>query len=370
MAVATLSSALVLSPQLGLTNAEAKSLHRDHKLMRGEVQQFGDWLVGCDNHAKCEMIGFLKLVDVADVDKPASAEMSVRITFGSDTALPPAVEIHPVGASVNRCGSAGASACHFQLRVGGVQTEWTYNYSRRTLTDEESNNLLTALKQGSEVIGVDGTSGRILIRFPYDQFERAARATRLRQAKLRSMRVEASMDLRLEELPDGSLLPVQPRPRRLPAKPEIVSGFVPILAARKCGDKPMRDVRRYRFIGNGELWSYVCDEGGEPSISFWEMSTQPEEKSWPLSLPEPRDTAIQAGTLGLMNAVFDWDFGILRSYQFVEGHTDCGTFRAWGFTQSGWQLIERREMPLCRGLEVNDWILTHLDRIEDSVTDE
>jgi hypothetical protein len=89
------------------------------------------------------------------------------------------------------------------------------------------------------------------------------------------------------------------------------------------------------------------------------MNRDPLAAGTPLDLPEPRGGPIAAGRDGLENAVFDWDFGVLRSYAYVMGHEDCGVMRAWGFTAQGWRLLERREMPLCRGLEPSDWIRTH-----------
>jgi len=43
----------------------------------------------------------------------------------------------------------------------------------------------------------------------------------------------------------------------------------------------------------------------------------------------------------------------------MQGRTDCGVFRVWGYTNQGWKLLERREMPLCKGLEPHEWVRTY-----------
>ena len=160
------------------------------------------------------------------------------------------------------------------------------------------------------------------------------------------------------ELPDGSSMPIPDKHRRLSAMPHIVSGFAPILAHSLCKHSFMQDMRLYRFTNGADLWSYACDDG-YPSRTYWQITSGEGKSSVSLSLPEPRERKVDAGSQGLENAVFDFDFGILREYKFQNRREDCGSFRAWGYTDSGWQLLERREMPLCKGLRPNDWIRTH-----------
>ncbi|MCW3834699.1 DUF1176 domain-containing protein [Sphingomonas canadensis] len=97
--------------------------------------------------------------------------------------------------------------------------------------------------------------------------------------------------------------------------------------------------------GGRSCWLWQRRAGGQPA---------------PLLLPEPVDRRrIDAGAAGLDNALFDFDFGILRSYSFRPGREDCGIFRAWAYTAAGWRMAERREMPVCRGLAPPDWIRTY-----------
>jgi hypothetical protein len=146
--------------------------------------------------------------------------------------------------------------------------------------------------------------------------------------------------------------------KRIRAKETLVSGFVPINLADRCTDSIV-NLRQFQFANAAMMWSFRCSEAQDENRTLWYMASGPGVLAHPLSLPEPREGFIRAGVDGLANVAFDWDFGILRTYDYREGHEDCGTFRAWAYTNRGWQLVERREMPLCHGLAPNDWIRTH-----------
>lgn len=161
------------------------------------------------------------------------------------------------------------------------------------------------------------------------------------------------------EQPDGSTVPVPEKLKRIPAVETIVSGFVPILADGRCRNDFMRNPRQFRFANGAILWSFECEQKSGLTRTLWDMTPGPNALAAPLDLPEPRNGKIRAGVDGLEAATFDWDFGILRSYQYLNGQQDCGIFRAWGYTQNGWHLLERREMPLCKGLSPDQWIRTH-----------
>lgn len=368
MAVATLSSALIaLAIGLALAGAEAKSLHPDFQLMRGEVQQYGDWLVGCSNTAECIMLGFPGLKPDGRREADVTG-MGLRISLSGtiDPAL--TVEIFPFGTKPTATGPAKP----FHLGGPGESeaSARQFGYARSVLLEDEAGAVLAALGKGEALFGYAPQTGQAIVRFPGDQFARAYRAMQARrEALVQELAAKAAEDLP-GELPDGSAMPGPDPLRRRIAVPVMISGFAPILAARKCGASPMRDMRRYRFSGGAELWSYVCGDAGQVQLTFWEMAPDAAAKTAPLDLPETRGRPVRAGTDGLANAQFDFDFGVLRNYRFQPGRTDCGTFRAWGFTQNGWHLLQRKEMPLCMGLEPGDWIETHFQPTSGSGPDE
>lgn len=370
MAGAILSSALTLAISLVSGQpAAAKSLDPEYRLLRGEVQQFGDWLVGCDNQAECVMIGFPKSLDTVDGDHPLTAAIAVRIAFGRDTGAAPGMELIPVGQGESPCGSGAAETCRLRLSIGDPQARQWLTYARRSLAPEDAESLLSALLARLPLAGVDEISGRHAIRFPSDQFVRAYRALQSRQTQLRRQLSDAATSKLLDELPDGSAMAGLIAYRRLAATEVMVSGLAPIFPNEKCGAGLMTDMRHYLLPGGADLWSYACDEDSL-ARRYWQMGDDPAGLVRPLNLPEPREGSIAAGIDGLENAIFDWDFGILRSYEYATKGEDCGVFRAWGFTQTGWILIERREMPICMGLVVQDWIRTHYQATDGAGPDE
>lgn len=341
-----------------LTDAQAKSVHPDYQLLRGEVQQYGDWLVGCDNQAACTLLGFPSPL-LARENDPNIFDMAVQISLSGAVTDPPVVEILPFNATTARLVQRSTAHPYFlnvEYDVSALSPP--HGFSRHSLSPLEADAVVRHLGAGKVLSGKTLSNDTVHVRFPHNEFVRAYRAMQSRRAQLLQQRADQAIDALPGELPDGSTMPVAGKHRRRLAKEVMVSGFAPIFANKNCAVSIMRDMRRYIFSGGAELWSYGCDDG-LANQSYWQMAPTAMALAAPLDLPEPRDGGVRAGTQGLENAIFDWDFGILRSYQYQPGRADCGTFRAWGYTDNGWQLLERREMPLCKGIQSSDWIRTH-----------
>jgi hypothetical protein len=343
----------------GFADVQAKSLHPDYRLMRGEVQQYGDWLVGCDNAAACTIVGFPKPIIAVDSDGPPTADMAVRISFAGTDGTPPVVEILPIGYSSEASTSVTHTTYRFKLSLGSRQLEPLYNFTVTILNQTEADFLLHALEKGLKLAGVDEQTGNIAIRFPADRYKTALLAMGVQRAALQKQIADEAIDNLPGELPDGSTMPVPGKLKRITAVETIVSGFVPILVDGRCRNDFMTNPRQYHFANGAILWSFECSKASGDTRTLWDMAPEANAIAAPLNLPEPRDGTVRAGVDGLEGVIFDWDFGILRSYDFLNGREDCGTFRAWGYTQNGWHLIERREMPLCKGLSPDQWIRTH-----------
>lgn len=360
-----LSSALAVANPA--TVATAKSIHPDYLLRRGEVQRFGDWLTACDNNAACTMIGFPGTLAVPEADPPAH-DVAIQISWSG-----PAADSIPVVELVTlMISAAGSPAQQFVLNVeyDVAAISPPHGFSRHQLLPMEAIAVLEHLGHGKRLVGNALTNHKVIVRFPAAEFRPAFRALRSRREKLLEEANDKAIDELPGELPDGSTMPVAPKQyRRIPAVPFMVSGLAPVRSHGKCGHGFMQDMRDYRFADGTALWSYVC-EGEAPPRTYWEMVPRAVAESRPLNLPEPRGAIVQAGSNGLENAIFDFDFGILRAYNYQQGREDCGTFRAWGFTTNGWQLIERREMPVCKGLAPADWIRTYYQPTDGAGPDE
>ncbi|TSB02383.1 DUF1176 domain-containing protein [Sphingorhabdus contaminans] len=355
-----LSSALVVSAVSFLSpTAYAKSLHPDFQLMRGGVQQYGDWLVGCDNNAECTMIGFPKRAIMRELDV-ASKEMAVQISLsGSDDAAP-VVELVPFGVDIAgkaTAYSSGRFVLNVEYEVAAISIP--HGFSRQALLPMEAAAVVKHLQGNKRLTGKALSNNTVIVRFPEAEFNRAFTTMQSRRAQLLKIRADQAIDDLPGELPDGSTMPVAGKLKRIVARETIVSGFVPILAEGRCKNDFMANPRQFHFANGAILWSFECTMAGGLTRTHWDMAPSAVALSAPVDLPEPRDGKVRAGIDGLDGVAFDWDFGILRSYQYLDGREDCGTFRAWGFTASGWQLLERREMPLCKGIASDQWIRTY-----------
>ncbi|MFM5907921.1 MAG: DUF1176 domain-containing protein [Novosphingobium sp.] len=321
--------------------------------MRGELQAYGDWLAGCDATPSCTLIGVPAPLHALDADGPPSTDMAVRIEALGAVDRAPVVELIPLRAAPPADGLRGAGACRLRLGTKAVADLADVPCDRAVLTGAAAERLLQALSEGAKVTGVVPGQPAQVFRFPAQGSAQALQAMQRRRAAF----------ARRGASPDG------PVPHRLPARELMVSGFSPIFAANRCGAQAMRAMRHFRFANGTEMWSHQCTEA-DPARTWWVMNRDPLATGTPIDLPEPRGGPIAAGRDGLENAIFDWDFGVLRSYVHVKGHEDCGVMRAWGFTAQGWRLLERREMPLCRGLAPSDWIRTHFEPTGGSGPDE
>lgn len=365
-----LSSALAGALLTGYASAEAKSLHPDYQLMRGELQLYGDWLVGCDNYAECTIIGFPQPVSAVDNDGPATADMAIRISFAGENGTPPVVEMFPLPKPEAACSRCIPQLQRFRLSASGKLSETVYGYAHVVPVQSEADFLLYAYENGLRLAGVDQQTGQPVIRFPGSQFKIALRAMREQRARLQKKLADEAIDNLPGELPDGSTMPVPGKLKRIAAVETIISGFVPILEEGRCKNDFMVRPHQYHFANGAIMWSFDCGNGADASRTLWDMASGPNALAEPVDLPEPREGRIRAGIDGLEGAIFDWDFGILRSYQYLNGREDCGTFRAWGYTQNGWHLLERREMPLCKGLPPEQWIRTHYTPTDGAGPDE
>lgn len=342
MIIAALSPALffLLAP---CTLAQAKSLHPDYLLLRGEVQQYGDWLVACDNGGDCTMLGFPRPAQAEECDY-AVVDMAIRISLTGPPGSDPVVELEPFGRQAAPA-EPGRSSRPFVLNVDydRAETAQPHGFSRHALSAPEAAGAIEHLAQGKALLGRSASDGKVRVRFPGNDFARAYQALQRRRQDL------------LAQSRQETLL------RRIPAKPLIVSGYAPILSSNRCGKVPGRNFERFQFADGAELWVYECADGQTTRSAHLAMAGRGGTQAVPLRLPDQREGPVDATGKGLFvgDFAFDFDFGILRLYQLDQARSDCGTFRAWGYTAQGWVLLERREMPLCRGLDPDRWIRTY-----------
>lgn len=325
---------------LAFGSVEAKTLHPDMPFIRGHVGEYDEWRVGCDNQANCTMMGIPPNSRDSDAGLPNIDGMIVRIELAADSSAPPKVELIPLGNS--NTGDQFYLVAWDQLgRVSPF-----HDYARLTLDSTEAIMLIDQMLSGGHIYGHAAKDGTERIRFPGPGLARAYKVVTRKQANLR------------EELKQEKAFTTYSATELM--LPSVTSLYTQRAGCHFPGEGVF--LRRYALADGDELWRLQCS-AADNAPSYWYQSGE-DDIGKPLMLPDPRDGSLAVGEAGLPNAEFDFDMGVLRSYSQPRDKQDCGTFRAWGYTDAGWQLLERREMPDCVGLSPVDWIRTyHVDAI-------
>lgn len=336
----------------------AKTLHPQADILAGHVKQIGDWWVACDNVGECTVMGFPERNLSPPGPGQESADMAIQVAlFGPEFPTAPAVHLIPVvGGALAPTADGQPAPFVFDMHYGTADCTLaatldgglapTHGYARHQLPDYEVPLVLRQLSDCPPLTGRRIDREGATIRFPYLGAAEALRAAH--SARLHLTRRAASEAAR--EAPPAV---------RLTAEPVMVSGTAALSARNSCPDGRTRNAERFALGDGASLWVYECAAEPAGSRRRYAMSASGEGAPQPVALPDPRDGPVAAGAVGLVHSSFDWDFGIVRAYEFAGENEDCGIFRAWAYTQSGWLLIERRDMPVCRGLQPTEWIRTH-----------
>jgi hypothetical protein len=127
-----------------------------------------------------------------------------------------------------------------------------------------------------------------------------------------------------------------------------------------CKPRPADDiVQGHALRGPSVLLRMDCADEAHNRLSAWYLRTGPSARAslhvWPGSadnrLPE---RALLANVEVLPNG------GVIRATRFRATTKDCGRHERWAFTKAGtFELIERRDMPLCRTAGPAHWIVTY-----------
>jgi hypothetical protein len=99
-----------------------------------------------------------------------------------------------------------------------------------------------------------------------------------------------------------------------------------------------------------------CPLANAPTQWFIERAGDPvpHPVDWP---GEPRPSRGSKGVL--YGAFFFASEGIFRATRHIGGRADCGITEAWAWEGEAFAMIDRREMPVCRGIPQKHWIVTY-----------
>lgn len=130
-----------------------------------------------------------------------------------------------------------------------------------------------------------------------------------------------------------------------------VPGCTPIEMAGTAQGYPLR--------GSSILLRNECIDEANNRLSAWYMlpgfNLRTRPQTWSSTMDGKRpDGALLANVEVLANG------GVVRAIRYRAATQDCGTRERWGWSKGGtFELIERREMPLCRTAGPEHWIITY-----------
>ncbi len=295
---------------------------------------FKDWEVACDNMRHCAAIGYQK----------EEASNPVVLALGREAGA-----ATPVNARLYPYTDDGAEVGPLTVQVGkatmrGVRAD-------EQLTPEQVTKLLALLLNADSAKVSDGKRSWIL--------SLAGMKAALLKLDDVQGRVGTPTALAMPGAkPASAVLPPLPAPEvkllpPVPARKEDAKLLPLIVKTLKQGGcaEPVdiaesdRQNELYRLSAKQVLLVLECARGAyQSSFELWTASDKAPYAPKPVKLPDP------TGTNGgyLLNPGFDQ--GRLTSYGKGRGIGDCGNSAEWGWTATGFQLIEATSGQLCRGV--------------------
>lgn len=314
-----------------------------------DIATIGDWVVGCDNTARCTMVGHADLADPNHVVANTTRSMAIRIELGPADRRAIAMAFIPDGQLTEQIVDGIVWSGPFTIAATDAGSEpIRVPFGRRELADREVDAVLRRLRAGTPLFATDPVSGGERLRFPSVGFDEAFREVSRRQREILAWRRRA-------------------RPRDTAVTlvrvvPAIVSGVPAVRAAQMDWCAAGIDAGNLSLYDLGErrrLWRHDCPSGGRNPLSRWFIQDGRGDGARLAAFPRDFGPTTADNQRALPNATFDFDFGVLRSFLFHSPAEDCGRAMVWGWTGEAFVLIERRIMPVCKGLATGDWIVTY-----------
>ena len=334
-----------LSQESGLSpQAEAVEL----AMQAFEPATLGDWQLACDNHARCTLLGHAGMADPNQVVGNDTRSMAVRIEVAAGGEVERLAFIPDEQVTAQAVVGVSWTA-HFVLAVDPLGGEALHiPFGRSELAGGELALVLRHLGGGTPLFAADRLTGELRIRLPHAGFADALAEVRRRQAHVLHWRALLDPD-------DGPV-------RLVRAAPAIVSGVPEVTAAQMDWCPAGIDAANlvaYDLGPAGRLWRHDCPFDGRNRWSRWFLAAPGASTADVMMLPRTSGFTTAESGASLPNAMFDFDFGVLRSVnRAIAGREDCGRMVVWGWTGQAFVVLERRIAVVCGGLDLPDWLVT------------
>ncbi len=331
---------------------------------KGEVRTFGSWVVGCDNAHVCTAIVFAEPSKA--VAEPGIPFVQIRHHPLRDAT--PEIRIVDPGRSGEGDRLARSRALLVVMPTGAEvakgpathRAEFEGNASFR-FQSSHARTILHALRSRTD---------RITISIGEKQNLRVNTAgLEAALAYMDDQQELADTPGALVRKPDGVLNDyLHPTPPDIntvegAAFGEPSDSGIPrrtLLAVTGC--KPLQTdgtAQGYPLRGSAILLRSDCAGDAQNQLSAWYLLPGINGRAGPHPWSDGTDGKRRDGAL-LANAEVLPNGGVIRATRFRAATSDCGIHERWGWTGEGrFELIERREMPLCRTAGPAHWIITY-----------
>lgn len=273
----------------------------------GQVEQFGQWAIGCSNLRVCMAVARLREYDAGE------QPVHIEITFTADKPEPHAVSIERDGAEIERLSLSAAQQLFKDLLKG----------------------------EGADAVYMSRKGMRFDVpRQGFDQVSRMLADWRTRPPQQR--------------FPTEVITPLPAARIKKPVVPPSLRGM-----SKRCPKAHMGSaIQAWCMIYGRTLWHADCGNEGLNSVNFWAISGP---QGAPAELIEFADGD---GMAQPFHSWFDPRTGYLRMTHYY-GHwqsfsEDCGVYRAYTLGKGGMKLVEKRSMPICgTGIGPHGWVTTY-----------
>lgn len=333
-------------------------------IVSAQTRQFQNWVVGCDNTNVCTGIIF------AEPSKAAAAPgiPFLQIRHHPHRDATPEIRVFDPGPAAEGDRLSKSSARLIIAPTGAEIAKGPTSY----VADFEGNSGFRFRSAGARTIlhALRSSSERITISIGEKQNLRVNTAG-LDEA-LAYMDVQqdlADTPGALVKKPDGDLTDyLHPTPPDIETVEGAAFGeafdsgiprrnFPPVP-----GCKPVAmegTVQGYPLRGSAILLRNECADEAHNKLSAWYMLPGFNARTVPFTFSTTMDGKRPDGAL-LANVEVLPNGGVIRAIRFRAATQDCGVREHWGWNKGGtFELIERREMPLCRTAGPAHWIITY-----------
>lgn len=310
------------------------------------VSQRGDWLLVCDNHADCTIMG-------APGEGVASSypHVEVRIFRRDRPGHPPLLTTRTTDPSaalnlqVRTLAGMSLASGGFAEPMARLQPDPDAGTPGvDTFSSEDSGPLVQVLAQPGPLVVRSGFGLFAVL----PQGDLAALLARMDRAQ---PRVAAPPDPTVEDLPLPAPILYELFPREPAATPPAHPAF-----EQACPDPVDRQVGSFTLDHTTSptmLVHLAC--GGQHYFYLWNPLLPGSQPSG-LTLRRAREQRFPASQVML-----DADTGTVTVLDHPPGRTDCGAETMWGWVDgTGMVLLRRRVMPLCRGIAADRWPVAFL----------